>query len=100
VQEEGIHKDWAAPSDPDPKITNMKDGCTHSAHKAEHAVDLDTGAIVGVTIQGADVGDTLAQPDIATHGEYDDAPSEAHVQYAEHCPSLASGSPSTRFPSA
>ena len=36
----------------------MKDGRTHLAHKAEHAVDLDTGAIVGVTVQGADEGDT------------------------------------------
>ena len=35
----------------------MKDGRTHLAHKAEHAVDLDTGAIVGVTVQGADEGD-------------------------------------------
>jgi transposase len=36
----------------------MKDGRTHLAHKAEHAVDLETGAIVGVTIQNADEGDT------------------------------------------
>src|SRR5207244_2442127 len=36
----------------------MKDGRTHLAHKAEHAVDLETGAIVGVTVQGADEGDT------------------------------------------
>ena len=36
----------------------MKDGRTHLAHKAEHAVDLDTGAIVGITVQGADQGDT------------------------------------------
>jgi transposase len=36
----------------------MKDGRTHLAHKAEHAVDLDTGAIVVVTVQGADQGDT------------------------------------------
>ena len=36
----------------------MKDGRTHLAHKAEHAVDLDTGAIVAVTLQGADQGDT------------------------------------------
>jgi transposase len=36
----------------------MKDGRTHLAHKAEHAVDLDTGAIVAVTVQGADQGDT------------------------------------------
>ena len=36
----------------------MKDGRTHLAHKAEHAVDLETGAIVSVTVQGADRGDT------------------------------------------
>ena len=28
------------------------------AHKAEHAVDLQTGAIVAVTLQEADQGDT------------------------------------------
>jgi transposase len=36
----------------------MKDGRTHLAHKAEHAVDLDTGAVLAVTLQGADQGDT------------------------------------------
>ncbi len=41
----------------------MKDGRTHLAHKAEHAVDLDTGAIVAVTIQGADQGDTATLPE-------------------------------------
>ena len=50
--------DWTHPHDPDAKITKMKDGRTHLAHKAEHAIDLDTGAIVGVTVQGADRGDT------------------------------------------
>ena len=52
------NKDWTSPSDPDAKITKMKDGRTHLAHKAEHAVDMDTGAIVAVTVQGADQGDT------------------------------------------
>jgi transposase len=50
--------DWTSPSDPDAKITKMKDGRTHLAHKAEHAVDVDTGAIIAVTVQGADKGDT------------------------------------------
>jgi transposase len=54
------NKDWENPSDPDAKITKMKDGRTHPAHKAEHAVDLDTGALVAVTLQGADVGDTTS----------------------------------------
>ena len=52
------NKDWKHPWDPDAKVAKMKDGRTHLAHKAEHAVDLETGAIVAVTLQGADQGDT------------------------------------------
>ena len=36
----------------------MKDGTTHLAHKAEHAVDMETGAVIAVTLQAADQGDT------------------------------------------
>jgi transposase len=54
------NKDWENPSDPAAKITKMKDGRTHLAHKAEHAIDLDTGALLAVTVQGADVGDTTS----------------------------------------
>ena len=57
-KKKGSNDDWTHPHDPDAKITKMKDGRTHLAHKAEHAVDLATGAIVGVTVQGADEGDT------------------------------------------
>src|SRR6516162_8472086 len=38
----GSNKEWEHPDDPDAKITKMKDGRTHLAHKAEHAVDMDT----------------------------------------------------------
>jgi transposase len=54
----GSNKDWKNPHDPDARITKMKDGRTHLAHKAEHAVDMETGAIVAVTVQPADRGDT------------------------------------------
>jgi transposase len=54
----GSNEDWYNPHDPDAKITKMKDGRTHLAHKAEHAVDLETGAIVAVTLQPANQGDT------------------------------------------
>ena len=50
--------DWESPSDPDARIAKMKDGRTHLAHKAEHAVDMDSQAIVAVTLQPADRGDT------------------------------------------
>src|SRR5216683_2980629 len=59
------NKDWENPSDPDAKITKMKDGRTHLAHKAEHAVDLDSGALAAVTLHGADVGDTTSLVDTA-----------------------------------
>ena len=57
-KKKGSHDDWTHPQDPDAKIPKMKDGRTHWAHTAEHAVDLETGAIVGVTVQDADTGDT------------------------------------------
>src|SRR5881628_1848180 len=60
------NKDWTNPHDPDAKVTKMKDGRTHLAHKAEHAVDLETGAIVAVTVQGADQGDTTTIGETAT----------------------------------
>ncbi len=52
------NEEWKSPADEDARIAKMKDGSTHLAHKAEHAVDLDTGAVLGVTLQGADQGDT------------------------------------------
>ena len=47
----------------------MKDGRTHLAHKAEHAVDLDSGALIAVTIQGADEGDTATIGDTLSEAE-------------------------------
>src|SRR3954454_23009871 len=57
-RKKGSNEEWRHPHDPDARITKMKDGRTHLAHKAEHAVDMDTGAIVAVTVQPADEGDT------------------------------------------
>ena len=52
------NKEWKSPVDEDARIAKMKDGRTHLAHKAEHAVDLDSGAVLAVTLQAADRGDT------------------------------------------
>lgn len=62
----GRNTEWRHPHDPDARITKMKDGRTHLAHKAEHAVDMETGAIVGVTMQGADQGDTTTIAETVT----------------------------------
>ena len=57
-KKKGSNDDWQHPGDPDARITKMKDGSTHLAHKVEHATDLDTTAIVAVTVQAANCGDT------------------------------------------
>ena len=57
------NEEWVNPHDEDAEITKMKDGRTHLAHKAEQAVDLESGAIVGVTVQGGSKGDTKTLPE-------------------------------------
>jgi transposase len=66
------NKEWKSPIDEDARVAKMKDGSTHLAHKAgvpadrsssvgwnaEHAVDMDSGAVVAVTLHAADLGDT------------------------------------------
>jgi transposase len=57
------NRDFASPSDADARIAKMKDGSTHLAHKAENAVDLETGVVVSATVFPADRGDTQSLPD-------------------------------------
>jgi transposase len=57
-KKKGSNEQWMSPADPDARITKMKDGRTHLAHKAEHAVDLSSGALLAITLQPASDGDT------------------------------------------
>ena len=52
------NQDWVSRSDPEARVARMKDGTTHLAYKPEHAVDLDTGAVVAAELHPADEGDT------------------------------------------
>src|ERR1700716_182821 len=54
--------DWQSPTDPDARIAKLKDGRTHLAYKPEHAMDLDTGAVVAAELHAADHGDTTTMP--------------------------------------
>ena len=54
----GSNDEWESPSDPDSGITKMKDGRTRLCHKAEHAVDMESGAVVAVTLHRGEAGDT------------------------------------------
>ena len=56
----GSNVDWMNPHDPEAQITRMKDGRTALAYKAEHAVDMETGAIVAVTAHGGAAGDSAS----------------------------------------
>jgi len=58
----GSNEDWEHPEDPDAKIGKMKDGRTHLLHKAEHATDMETGAVVAVTLADGNEGDTESGP--------------------------------------
>jgi hypothetical protein len=52
------NEEWVSATDPEARIARMKDGTTHLAYKPEHAVDLDTGAVVAAEVHAADEGDT------------------------------------------
>jgi IS5 family transposase len=52
------NQDWESPSDPDSRIARMKDGTTHFAYKAEHAVDVESDLIVAAEIHHANDPDT------------------------------------------
>ncbi len=51
------NKDWMSPTDPDSRVTRLKDGRTRLGHKAEHVNDLETGAILAADIHPADASD-------------------------------------------
>jgi hypothetical protein len=51
-----VERRRASPTDPEARIAKLKDGRTRLAYKPEHAVDLDTGAIVAAEVHAADRG--------------------------------------------
>jgi transposase len=57
----GSNEDWVNQHDADAEISKLKGGRTHLAYKAEHAVDLGTGAVMAVTLSGGAAGDTPAR---------------------------------------
>jgi transposase len=65
------NEEWASPTDPEARIAKLKDGRTRLAYKPEHAVDLDTGAIVAAEIHLADRGDTATLPETLEAAEAD-----------------------------
>jgi transposase len=61
--------EWQSHSDPESKIAKMKDGRTHLAYKAEHAVDLDSGLLLSVEVLPATAPDPSTVVDRAMDAE-------------------------------
>ena len=57
VGKRSSNKEWESATDSDARIAKLKDGRTRLAYKSEHVVDLETGAVVGVSVHPADRSD-------------------------------------------
>lgn len=78
------NEEWTSETDPDARITKMKDGTTHLAYKAEHVVDLETEIIVGAEIYPATEADSRTLEDSLNQAQTNlrEAGSEAQIQDA------------------
>lgn len=74
--------EWHSPTDPDARITRMKDGTTHLAYKAEHVVDLETEIIVAAEIYPGDAHDAATLEDSVNQAQTNqrEAGSETFIQ--------------------
>ena len=77
------NKEWQSPSDPDSRIAKMKDGRTHLAYKAQHALDTDSEIIVAATIHHADTPDSETLKDGIIEAEAVLVSAEHGNSYAE-----------------
>ena len=76
------NQDWQSTSDPASRITKMKDGRTHLAYKAEHAIDVDTELILAAEIYPADQadGETIGPSVSAAQDNLIQADSDANIE--------------------
>lgn len=58
TRKKSSNKEWESATDAGARIAKLKDGRTRLAYKSEHVVDLETGALVGVSVHPADQSDT------------------------------------------
>jgi transposase len=56
------NQEWVSATDPASRVTKMKDGRTHLAYKAEHALDVESELLVAAVIYRADDADSETLP--------------------------------------
>lgn len=78
------NQEWQSQTDPDSRITKMKDGRTHLAYKAEHTIDLETELILAAEVHHANEADAATiGPSLATaQGNVIAAQSDANIEEA------------------
>ena len=78
------NEEWVSESDPESRITQMKDGRTHLAYKAEHVVDLKSDLVLAAEIRPATAADTVTMVDsvIQARVNLEAAGSEAEIEEA------------------
>jgi transposase len=79
----GSNKEWESATDADSRIARMKDGRTHLAYKAEHAVDLDSGLVLAAAIHPADQGDQATLVDSLLRTQVNLARADLEVEIEE-----------------
>jgi transposase len=75
--------EWVSPSDPESRITQMKDGRTHLAYKAEHVVDLESDMILAAEIYPANHGDTQTMVDSVLEAVENVQQADAEIEIEE-----------------
>jgi transposase len=75
--------DWVSKTDPEARITKMKDGTTHLAYKAEHVVDLESQMLLAAEVYEADQGDTQTMVDSVMEAQTNLAEAGSEVRIEE-----------------
>jgi transposase len=75
--------DWVSKTDPEARITKMKDGTTHLAYKAEHVVDLESQLLLAAEIYQANQGDTQTLVDSVMEAQINLAEAGSEVRIEE-----------------
>ena len=74
---------WQSPSDPESRITKMKDGRTHLAYKAEHVVDLESELVVAAEVYSGNQADTDTLADSLLQAQVNLNEAQGEVQIEE-----------------
>jgi transposase len=77
------NEDWVSKTDPDARITKLKDGRTHLAYKAEHVVDLESEILLAAEIHPADHADQQTLVDSVIEAKINLEAAGSEVKIAE-----------------